>query len=394
MNIRFVTLSYFLLILIFTLTTDAAVVHARNLLPVVKIKADQSEWERFRHSQPAEARPLSVELMGMHGYMVYHGNPRNLRRKFASRRRQSLRISFPESGKKTIVYRTKAEDRTFLREIIAYRMFAEAGITAPHARLVVLEINGEPIGIYVEIIPVDALFVKNAYGDEARAALLYYGDPKRRKKKRVKSDFVPFNEVSEYPLAYTPVVTESDPKYHELDVLLHILNAVPFDIEKAKSVINLNQWARWFSISEILESADSPWYKGARNYSLLKPPSGKWQILPWDLDQVYRGKGIYLPETRVRGLRGLLSSPEFRRLKNSYIRKFLKEDFSSKKVFAWIDEMSPAIENAISRGMEKSVDLDRWEREVRELKNNILTRHSTLLELAEKYARDTAPSHK
>jgi spore coat protein CotH len=199
---------------------------------------------------------------------------------------------------------------------------------------------------------------------------------------------------SEYPLAYTPVVSKLDPEYAELDLLFRTLNAKPFDTGKADGLIDMDQWTRWFAVSEILENSDSPWYKGARNYSLLKPPSGKWLILPWDLDQVYRGKGIYLPETRVRGLRSLLSSPEFRRLKNNYLRKFLKENFGGKTISAWIDEMSPAVEKAIRSGEEKSVDLDVWKKEVKELKEIIIKRHAMLLRLVEDDKSNLPSDHK
>ncbi len=155
---------YCLIILLSLFATDACVAHAVASLPTVKIKTAPSEWERFRKSRPAEASPLFIKLMDSAGKMVYHGNPRNLARRFASRRRQSYRISIPDpSGRlpdKTIIYRAKPEDKTSLREWLAYRMFAEAGITSPSARLVLLEVNGTSLGVFVEVIPVDSLFVR------------------------------------------------------------------------------------------------------------------------------------------------------------------------------------------------------------------------------------------
>lgn len=346
-------------------------------LSTIELKTSAEDWQTFKNSPPATAEPVKVSFNGETGEMVYHGNPRSLRTKQAEGRKSSLRIEFANASvKRHLVLRAETHDKSLIREWTGYNMFASAGIISPRGRLVRLKVNKELLGIYLAVEPVDAYFVQQMFPDTAGKALLYYGDPKISAE--LIPDLTPANTLSQYPSAYTPVINNSDPDFRELDLLLHALNAKPLNLKKLAEIIDIEEWARWFAASEIMENTDSLWRGSARNYSLFRAPGGRWQILPWDLDRIYEGKGVCFPVSNAAGIKNLVAHKEFSRKVRLYVKEFINGELSAESVLKWINTMGLVIGPAITKGDELGMERSLWKEALEEFKKNVIVRHYKL----------------
>jgi len=343
-------------------------------VPVIQVHAEPDAWRHFaQHNTPLAAQ-IKVRIDNKDGIMVYHGNPRSLRKR--RKRKYSYRI---KTGDETLVLKTSVFDRSLIREWLGLKIFSMAGIISPEAKLVRLYINGKKQGFYVLIRPVDKKFIFKHFPEIAKYTSLFYGDPHTGPGINISPDFTPA-QTSQYRYAYTPVISGVG-SYRKLTELFVVLNSNPFNINRFSEIADLEEWVRWFSVSEIVENKDSPWSSSERNFTLYWSPDKKWQILPWDMDLIYRGKEIFFPVSRVKGLKRLTGNELFIQMKKLMVYRLITGVLSTDRILGLIDEMTEQIQPYIQKGEDPFVDYQRWMESVQKLKEIIRRRHNRLLQM-------------
>jgi hypothetical protein len=341
----------------------------------LSIRVDENDWYNLQKAGPESDRITSCILNTTPCTVSYHGSPRSRR----DAARPSYRISSPEQ---TLILKAEAFDPSMLREWMGYFIFRQAGILSPAAEPRILKVNDRPGTLYMAVTPVDARTIKRLYPKNFDKTALYYGYIKKPGEKRIRPDLRPATTRKLYPLAYEEIISPAgEEPFAPLDQLLKFLDNPPIQREELSMIIDTSQWLRWFAVSEIIENRDSPWFSGSRNYSLFRPPAGGWQILPWDPDHIYEGKGDFFPTSKVGGMEKLTSMPWFRKAVRKEVAQLVRGRLHHDIILTELKKLSEKIAPAIESGAAKGLNQKQWRMAVDMLVANIRNRHRHLLSL-------------
>ena len=177
-------------------------------------------------------------------------------------------------------------DATFLRGVL-YLSAARGFLPAARANFVRVVINGESWGIYQNVEQVNKAFLKEWFKTDAgvrwkapghpngRAGLEYWGD-----------------SASAYKGTYE-IKGKDDPKaWAALINLTKVLNSTPSDkLEAALTpILDVDGVLRFLAIDNALANYDGYWVR-ASDYNIYLDPSGKFHILPHDINETFGGGG-------------------------------------------------------------------------------------------------------
>jgi hypothetical protein len=189
-------------------------------------------------------------------------------------------------------------DKTMMREAVAYRVFADAGVPAPRHAYASLTINGQPYGVYSVIEALDDKWLKRVLPEDHDGNLY--------DTRFTDSDLTDLG-VSSYELQ------EGDPATAGIDLqelvsdldhgnILDVLDA-RFDSEEVLSYLAID-----------LATGNYDGYsRNTNNYLLYHAPlADRWYFVPWGQDTAFSGGGRPLqrrPWARVERLRRRLGLP-------------------------------------------------------------------------------------
>jgi spore coat protein H len=168
------------------------------------------------------------------------------------------------------------KDPTLLRETIGYAMMRGAGVPASRTAFARLTINGQPWGLYVVVEQVEADFLRDRFG-AAGGELLKPDQPSGALTDRGAT-------FADYP-GVEVKVDGGDPTHQRfLDLVAALDHGT--DAELA-ALFDVDRFLPWLAVNSYLANLDS--YAGsAHNYYLyLDPASGRWVLLPWDLNETF-----------------------------------------------------------------------------------------------------------
>jgi hypothetical protein len=161
------------------------------------------------------------------------------------------------------------QDPSYLRNCLAYQVFAAAGLDAPRCHFAHVTVNGEDLGLYVHVEDVDDEFVERRFGDAA--GTLYEGTLSD-----FRSDWLGTFEVEEGtgdPARLAAVTTASEAP-----------DATR--VAEVSALIDLDQFLTFWAVESLLAHWDG--YTGNTNNFVLydDPATGRMSFLPWGTDQV------------------------------------------------------------------------------------------------------------
>jgi CotH kinase protein len=171
-------------------------------------------------------------------------------------------------------------DPTFLRSVL-YLQMARDFLPAAQANFMRVVINGESWGIYQNVEAVNKTFLKEWFKTDGgtrwkapgrpngRAGLEYWGD-----------------NVSSYKSTYE-IKGKDDPKaWAALINLARVLNSTPPDkLEAALTpILDIDGVLRFLALDNALANYDGYWVR-ASDYNIYLDPSGKFHILPHDINE-------------------------------------------------------------------------------------------------------------
>ncbi|RMH43894.1 MAG: hypothetical protein D6689_03985 [Deltaproteobacteria bacterium] len=164
-------------------------------------------------------------------------------------------------GLKALTLNNMVEDPTMMREVIAYRLFREAGVPVPRAGYATLYVNGEYYGLYANIETVDKRFVKHHIG--AGRAPVFEGE--------YGCDLYP----DDVPGFEIEVGDDRD------RAALAALAADPL------AGIDRERVLAYLATSAAVGDFDG--YRHAHNYRVVRDPATKrWAFIPWGLDRTFK----------------------------------------------------------------------------------------------------------
>jgi spore coat protein H len=200
---------------------------------------------------------------------------------------------------KQLLFHNNFADASMLREKMAYDMMDFAGVPAGHTAYVEMWIDivdddqpSQYWGIYTMVERVDSKFVANRFGsdngignlykadawfDGGGADLAYYGE-----------------DIENYPkprgeVAYGLQTNMEEPDYSDIIYLCYIIDGVdyasPDEFAVAlEQVFNVDGYLRYLAVIFTNLNMDTYPYTGNNYYIYNNPATGKFEFLPWDLN--------------------------------------------------------------------------------------------------------------
>ena len=74
-------------------------------------------------------------------------------------------------GLKRLNFHSMNSDETQMREVLSYEVFRDAGVVAPRAVHALLQLNGEPLGLFALVEDIDDRFIADRFRDRGRGVL-------------------------------------------------------------------------------------------------------------------------------------------------------------------------------------------------------------------------------
>jgi hypothetical protein len=309
---------------------DETIVHAYNLTFYVEHWEDSLAYNYENGEEYLPARleynglvfdSIGVRYKGNSSYVMSRGTPK-----------KPLKFKFGEYldeqtcyGIKKLNFSNCVKDPSFLREMLAYdiiRTYMPASRTA----YATISVEGEQLGLYVQVEQVDKTFLKRHFADndfnlyktdDNGATMEYRGEDKES-----------------YRAEYELQTNEKTDDWSRMISMLQLLNTAPDESfnEDLDPWIDFTSAARLQAFYMVLSNFDSYTGSGRNFYLYDEELSGRFYMLPWDLNEAF---GAYSNNWNVItqdivSISNLGKRPLHRRiLNNEYLRqlylRFIRE---------------------------------------------------------------------
>ncbi|SFG06088.1 CotH protein [Desulfotomaculum arcticum] len=229
-------------------------------------------------------------------------------------------------GLNKLVLNNMHMDKTYMKEYLAYDMFASLGVVTPLYSFANVTVNGEPWGLYLAVESMEESFAERNFG--SAYGNLYKPEGAGADLKWSGASAANYSGIKD-GAAYK--VTDADFD-KVIDMIEHLDSGT--DLEK---YLDVDSILRYFAVNTVLVNFDSYAGNMQHNYYLYEK-DGVFTILPWDLNLAFAGFGVGNGEQAVnypvdkpvttelseRPLIGkLLEIPEYQELYHQYLREIV-----------------------------------------------------------------------
>lgn len=184
-------------------------------------------------------------------------------------------------GQKDLTLNNSHSDPSYLRQCLAYEVFAAAGVPASRCAFARVTVNGQALGLYVNVEPVKKPLLRRSFPDDG--GNLYEGG--------AGADFI----GSRLQL-FEKKTHESDPDISDLAQLSAALETEGEQlVEKLSPLVDLEAFYRYWAVETLIGHWDS--FTGNANnfYVYHEPASGKFYFIPSGPDQAFSSFHPFLP---------------------------------------------------------------------------------------------------
>ncbi len=175
-------------------------------------------------------------------------------------------------GQRELTLNNMVEDPTMVREVLGYRLYREAGVSAPHAGYATVTINGEPKGLYAVIETIDTLFLARRFDDSG--GNLYEGE--------YGCDLYP-DDVPGFDHDEGPGGDERE----DLAAFARAASGADEALFGSQSPLDMPSFLSYLAVSALIGDFDG--YRHSHNYRIYhEPTKDKWYFVPWGIDRVFK----------------------------------------------------------------------------------------------------------
>jgi spore coat protein H len=263
------------------------------------------------------------------------------------------------AGVETLNFHNNVTDPGLMNEVVAYRLYRDAGVPAPRSSYVrvYLTISGQVskkyLGLYTLAENVDENFFQARFGSGAGALL-----------KPVSVN--PFkdlgNDWTRYIQTYDP---KSDLSVTDQQRVIEFCRLVTHsnDAEFATRIgeyVDLEAFARYYAVLVWINNIDSLLDRGQNFYVHLGPKTRQFTFIPWDQDHSFGGfasverrpyetGSITKPwSDNIRFLARMYAVPAFRTMYFARLREFSDTIFKPHRFAAAVAEIAPILRPVVA----------------------------------------------
>ncbi|MFT4661231.1 MAG: hypothetical protein ACI8XB_001504 [Patiriisocius sp.] len=188
-------------------------------------------------------------------------------------------------GSKKIKLASSMFDPSVLRDVLGFKIYRDY-MPSPEANWMKVSVEGEYLGVYPNTQAINKQFL-NQHFDYNDGVLIKCDPAAQYPADSESSDLAWLGTDS--TLYYSKYDLKSDNGWAEMVNLMDILNNSPEDLE---SVLNIDRVLWYLAVSTVTANYDS--YNGfyMHNYYLYLHENGLFQILPWDVSEIFIGSLI------------------------------------------------------------------------------------------------------
>jgi hypothetical protein len=205
-------------------------------------------------------------------------------------------------GLRKMTLNNMVQDPSMVHETLAYSAFRAAGVPASRTGYAYVRLNGEDIGVYLDLENLDEIGLARIFGSfDKTTQHLYEGEDGH--------DVLP-GEATAFE------VDEGPKDIADLEGLIEVVNGTPSPGESWSEHVaaraDLAEMTKMWAVEKYIDHWDG--YSGhaelnlkPNNYYLFSEPSGRFQMLPWGADQTWiPTKGFPSREVTFDGKGGVL----------------------------------------------------------------------------------------
>lgn len=277
------SMKYFFIYILIVCQFSSGLAHGTNMatkLPVYEMFISQENLDKLNEDIFSdEYVPADVIIEGIH-YDDVKIRYRGLTSRDAPKK--SYKINFKSSnrhnGRDKINLKAEYTDKSLMREFLSFQLLGQAGLHASKTKFVHLKLNGNFIGVYLDLENIDEIFLDhhdmNQNGNLYKAAgmnrctLTWLGD-----------------SAEDYMPLYEKKTNESEGWDDFIDFVHWINFSSDEEFEnQIESKLNLDLYFEWVAVNHIVENFDV-YHK---NYYLFHDlETDIWEVIPYDYDYAF-----------------------------------------------------------------------------------------------------------
>jgi len=272
------------------------------------------------------------------------------------------------AGQTKLNFHSNITDAAWMNESLAYALYREAGVPAPHSAYTRLFISVEGqfehkyLGLYTTVENPDNNWAKTQFGTKKGLIL----------KPVTRELFIDKGtDWDAYQQAYDPKTDISEEQAKRVfDFCKLITSASDEELaQQLPSYLDVDEFARFMAVTVWLSSTDSILMMGQNFIVYLHPDTHKFTFAPWDLDRSFGNFFTPSPEELSirqawggdnRFLNRVMKVPAVRDAYLAHLAEFQKDLFQPEKLNARIDQLAALIRPAVvEEGADKAARFDR-----------------------------------
>ncbi len=225
---------------------------------------------------------VGIHFRGMSSYMMIGAG---------SKRSFNLALDLADPDQKLYGYKTlnllNSNGDSSMMSSLLYSQIAREFIPAPKANFVKVVINGESWGVYVNVQQFNKDFLKENYPSTKGARWKVRGNPGADGGLRYVGD-----DIKEYRSRYQIKSTDDDQAWKDLIALCKTIDQTPPDqLEAALApILDIEGVLKFLALDCALVNSDGYWTRSS-DYSLYEDETGKFHIIPHDMNESFHSGG-------------------------------------------------------------------------------------------------------
>ncbi|MEO8429156.1 MAG: CotH kinase family protein [Verrucomicrobiota bacterium] len=251
-------------------------------------------------------------------------------------------------------------DPAFVREPLAYQIYAACGVPAPASRMVQLSVNGEFYGLFVEVEQPGKLFLER---HNLKGASIYKANSHANR-----ADERDLGNEQSYSAHYEKENRKAA-GYRELQLFCHELATATNTFEFFINRVDVEKYISYLAANALVQN----WDCFNKNHFLVHddPGSQKWFAVAWDLDRTFgdhwHGSFDNAQLPLLHGTQPLPGPTGWNRMANRFLgdttlrirfldrlEELLEKEFTKQKLFPVLDQFESQIAPEAAR------DRARW----------------------------------
>ena len=172
---------------------------------------------------------------------------------------------------KRLTLNNAQQDPSMINTCLSYHLFANAGLPAPRCNFATVRVNGEDLGLYVQVESIKTSFLERNFTDPT--GNLYEGTI---------SDFRP-----QWRGTFEKKTNEDQRNWSDIDTVVDALqDPSPAGLEALSEIIDIDRFYTFWALEVLVGHWDG--YAGNRNnFYFYREPDSRFIFVPWGTDQVF-----------------------------------------------------------------------------------------------------------